>query len=421
MVSDLSVPRKRAADFSLGFSVILLFLLPSLLFVAGNFSSLAFGVLLASLLVLVINLKIVLNFRFYPIYLAVYALFFFLILHACVAFLVSGEEKPLFSSVIFVVFISAMCLGQKVEQLSYQTLENTLYLTIFILFALGWLKLFWTPGLLGYGQLEKPVFPFSEESHFALAVGLLSCGVVYTISLKKAFFIVSNIIFLAISYPNMTLLVFGLLCLFLTLTRFQPLAFWAFAALALLTCLGGAVIFIDELEYFTSRLDFVDTKNLTTLVYLQGWGLAFLNFLDTDGLGIGFQLLGESGTTYPSFTDKIVMLTGRNFNTEDGGFLAAKLIAEFGVVALIGLVAYFCFIISFLLKANIKRFRVAKEGVTQSGYEKKRLMLLAFIFGFMVEVFLRGYGYFSPGVFWIIAITVALHCMHMRSKHAEPA
>jgi len=108
------------------------------------------------------------------------------------------------------------------------------------------------------------------------------------------------------------------------------------------------IFLLDYSPYFKSRLTLDGLDNLTTLVFLQGWSLSYLNFFETTGLGLGFQMLGESGTKYSYFTDVIFKLTGGSLNVSDGGFFAAKLIAEFGVVGVITVFLYLFFYVIFI-------------------------------------------------------------------------
>ena len=167
---------------------------------------------------------------------------------------------------------------------------------------------------------------------------------------------------------------------------------------SLLLPLGLVVIgyLINHVEYFSSRLSFEDSQNLTTLVWLQGWQLAYLNFMDTSGIGLGFQMLGKSTTSYGNITDIMSSLLngGQALNTEDGGFLVAKLIAEFGFVGIFIVLFY-----SFFLVKIVYRLRKLYKKQLLTDYEKRKLLAYGIIFSFFVEMFLRGYGYFSPGVF----------------------
>lgn len=74
--------------------------------------------------------------------------------------------------------------------------------------------------------------------------------------------------------------------------------------------------------------------NLTAAVYLSGWERAFLNLMETNGLGLGvnqFGVYGDQGT----FGDLIIRRAGYIVNSFDGSFIFAKLTGEFGLFALL--------------------------------------------------------------------------------------
>lgn len=424
MIDASCLSMKRCLDLGLMASMAALFLVPHLVFVAFGTSSLAAGLMVASLLILLFNTHDLLNFRFSAFVYLSFVVFVFLLLHSIYDFYIAGESKPILSLTLAFSVLSAMCLGSKIARVRYVRLETTMFVFIALLLALGWLKLNWVPDFFGYSVLEKPVFPFSEESHYALAAGFLSCGYAYVAPPGRSLFVVINLLALSVFFPNLTLLVFSLVAFFLFSMRFQPLAFWGVMLSVMVVLVVLGVVFRDQLDYFTSRLSFSETENLTTLVFLQGWGLAVVNFIETYGMGLGFQMLGEAGTQYPSYTEKIVMLTGREFNTEDGGFLAAKLIAELGIVALFLLFLYLLFLLFFTLKGNYMHRRLVvmiQEGRKTPNMEKKNMMLLAFGFAFFVEVFLRGYGYFSPGALWALAALFAMSQVHGRRQYDSQA
>lgn len=66
------------------------------------------------------------------------------------------------------------------------------------------------PGF-NYGMLEKPVFSFFEQSHYALTLGFLVVALVWVSGKLEAVFYISNMVCLSLIFPNLTLLVFCLL------------------------------------------------------------------------------------------------------------------------------------------------------------------------------------------------------------------
>jgi hypothetical protein len=175
-------------------------------------------------------------------------------------------------------------------------------------------------------------------------------------------------------------------------------------------------LLVNSNEYFSSRLSFADSENLTTLVFFQGWHLAFLNMMKTSGFGLGFQMLGMPGTYLPEISETIKTLTGNMFNLKDGGFLAAKVIAEFGVLGVIASLFYFVFITKFIFQTN-KFKNIHPKNIDMKYTSMNKLHLLnGLIFGFLVEYYFRGYGYFSPGLYLVFAILMSIRKIPLFGK-----
>lgn len=379
----------------------MILLLPSFIYVAFNSTSLAAGMIVASLFILVLNYKSLINLR-----ISLLTLSFLLVV--CITlfitvsyfYIVKSIPKPFYSMVILVVFLSAFVLTQKISKISYQALSNSMLLVILVLLFFGWLKLFFIPSCCHYNMLEKPVFPFSEESHYALALGMITVAYALTGKLTWVFFIAINILLLALLFPNLTLLVFFLLIFFTSLLRLQPTYFKLFILSTPILISVLLTLLLSSSEYFSSRLTFEETTNLTVLVFLQGWDMSYLNLVETNGFGLGFQMLGSPATYLSPFTNEILNNTGKEFNLFDGGLLAAKVIAEFGIIGIIVIVGYIYFLLKFIFYSNQIWLKIHLSHDQQYTQDlKKRLFILGILFGFLVEVFLRGYGYFSPGVF----------------------
>ncbi|NOR54697.1 MAG: hypothetical protein GQ531_00665 [Sulfurovum sp.] len=402
-------------DLNLIFSILLISLLPSFIFVAFNSTSLAAGILASSLFILLLNYKSLIGLR---ISLLTLSLFLIVVITLFITvsyfYIVESIPKPFYSMVILVVFLSAFVLAQKLLKINYQALSNSMLLVILVLLILGWLKLFFIPPCCHYDMFEKPVFPFSEESHYALVIGIIAVAYAFSGKLIWVFFIGVNILLLALLFPNLTLLVFSLLIFFASLFRLKPIYFKSFILLVPVLIMIIWTLFISNSEYFSSRLNFEDTKNLTTLVFLQGWDMAYLNLVETHGLGLGFQMLGSSATYFSSLTDEIVNIADNELNFSDGGLLAAKVIAEFGVIGIIVIVSYVYFLLKFIFYGNQIWLKIHLSHDQNYIQElKKKLFLSGILFGFLVEVFLRGYGYFSPGVFLAL---VAIFYLFSNSK-----
>ena len=238
----------------------------------------------------------------------------------------------------------------------------------------------WTAvGPYSHSPTSKPFFPFAEPSHFGLAFTPI---VLFLCLLLKGWvrFLPALVLgLMGLVTPN-TIMLLGIIVV--VLLR-PPLAivFSIFAGVLLLTSshlLPG---------YFTHRIQHC-FKNHTCLVYLQGWEIMLSSLLDTFGLGHGFQNLaaaerGPIAERIAKYGHKIYL------NRQDGGFLAVKLVGEFGV-----------FGIALVLAATWLIARSAWDLMTRLHQKVGAIDALyhALIVGFVLELWFRGLGYFSPGV-----------------------
>lgn len=109
-----------------------------------------------------------------------------------------------------------------------------------------------------------------------------------------------------------------------------------------------------DISYYTSRLDFKNTTNLSVLVYLSGIERAFLNFITSYGLGIGFQQMGVNGEV-GVYQQILADLDAPMLNIYDGSFISSKLISEFGFIGAIMCIFYLLFF-DFICVSKNKRY-----------------------------------------------------------------
>lgn len=387
-------------DIKLVMTLLVVAMLPSFVFVAYGSSSLALGMLMSSAVIFILNYNVLRNVRINKlsiiIFLFVSAL---LLLQSLYIYVYLSLTKPLYSLVIVFIVLSAIVFASKIRDLDFEIISGSVLVSVLALLLIGWSGCFYTPDCCNYiEQGGRPVFPFSEPSHYALIVGILSVAYATVGSFTWLSFIIVNMFALAFLFPSLTLMVFGLLTVFASSLRLKPalfkpiiLVFPVFIFFVLFVLLSGT-------SYFSSRLNFESATNTSALVYLQGWDLAYVNLVETGGTGIGFQMLGSSFAKEGQYSQYHLS------NISDGGFLASKMIAEFGVLGLLLLFAYLFIILRFIFHGN-KIWYLIRSGVNQECHEslKKRLLLSGVILGFFVEIFIRGYGYFSPGVFLFLA------------------
>lgn len=153
----------------------------------------------------------------------------------------------------------------------------------------------------------------------------------------------------------------------------------------------------SNLSYFLDRLPTSEepTKNISRSVYMSGWARAYSNIKNTYGVGIGFQQLGYIGPSdkYLDFITK----DNSPFGINEGGCLAAKLISEFGLIGLI--------VIMFYLFSCFRAFNSIRSYVNKGNLHNfKNISFLMDIFyvSFLVPLFIRSSGYFTPLFFALI-------------------
>lgn len=378
-------------------SLLIICILPSLGFVVFKATSLALGLIIASFFIVLYNYRIV----FYSVFKLKYLIIAFFLISliftkSAYIYVVNDYSKPLYS-ILFITFIliASYVFAKFLSKISFESIMKALLILIFLLIFFGWLKLIYVPVFLGYVG-AKATFPFSEESHFALALGMVTVAYSFAGNVKWILFILFNTLFFGFLYPSLTIIVYNVLIILIILLRLKSLKF-KFLILIFVSLL---ILPISNVEYFSSRLTFSESDNLTTLVFLQGWELAYLNFMQNYGFGLGFQMLGSPETATGVYTDLIdkFVAGGGQLNIEDGGFFMAKIIAEFGIVGVIIVIFYLYWIIKIIIKTS-RYYSDTNESYT----DKKQFLMYGFIFSFLVEMFLRGYGYFSPGLFMLFA------------------
>jgi hypothetical protein len=234
---------------------------------------------------------------------------------------------------------------------------------------------------------DRPVWPFTEPSHFVLAATpFLMHGCVAGRRLERWFWL-----------GLMSLLVIALQSVSLgvatVIVAACSLALGEIAAFAVLAGLG--IAFVD-LTYFTDRLDIsYGSTNLSALIYLQGIELVQEALSTTHGWGIAFQQLGFAPTNVLA-TEMIRRVAGGEQNLTDGSFLAVKLGAEFGSLGVVLLGAYLIKLGKVLVDLRLIALRRAES---PTGFTFA-LVTFAALF---VEIFVRGIGYFSGSALLALA------------------
>lgn len=247
---------------------------------------------------------------------------------------------------------------------------------------------------------EKPIFPYTEPSFFALTFAPVLIFLCVSSPLWLRLIWLGAGVVLALLLANLTLMVAVLLAAIVSL----PL-------IILIPTLLAAVSFASllDLSYFTDRINFTLTSNnLSTLVYLQGWQLLDESLRNTLGWGLGFQQLGIGYTNVPA-SIRLNQLIGFDLNLTDGSFIFAKIGSEFGIFGIIFSV--------FALYLSIKSFVVLRYVARGKKIIPASLLLCyAILLGSLVELLVRGANYFTGSmVLFLSACFFLLRFRRIRS------
>jgi len=163
---------------------------------------------------------------------------------------------------------------------------------------------------------SKPMFPFQEPSHYFNFLTL--CSIVY---FKNNGWVLPLLLY-PISlylYPSATGL-FGFILLLCAIALNSRVKYGLL--LFIIPCLLLIFILMFNLlgSYYTDRLFFWSTNNLSALVYLQGFESAMLGFIESYGVGVG---LGQmSSIVKQTETAEIILSITNNiyFNVFSGSF-----------------------------------------------------------------------------------------------------
>ena len=249
-------------------------------------------------------------------------------------------------------------------------------------------------------SMTKPVFPFTEPSHFAIGfVPILMYRCVTTSTLRRLLWLASGLV-IALVLENLTLVAGCLLVAFVSLRLQLVLLLIAFATLLALQI---------DLTYYSDRLDLSpETQNLSSLAFLQGWQLIVESWGKTDGWGLGFQQLGLQGTNVNA-AELIEAIAGMPLNVHDGSFTASKLVSEFGIFGVVLLLVYL-----FLAVRSVIFLRRASSGGVA-------VLAHCILVAYGLELGLRGSGYFTGGVLLVMSALWLLAADRRTRRSVEAA
>ena len=325
---------------------------------------------------------------------AILLLFVVIALHLVIATVIRPVdfERAVLSFVpLALVLLSGYGLGRLLATSRDRDIKRAVYLCFWTMCALSLLALggYIPPHSESY---FKPVFPYTEPSHFALAIlpYMMFCCV--SLGGRARVAMLLGGLAMGLALESLTLIAGWLLITSICLRS---------SAIPLLLALLALLATQLDLIYYLDRLDFSgDSPNLSTLVYLQGWQLITESLTLSTGWGLGFQQLGVQGSDSVA-AGLIFEILGDNSNLLDGGFAFAKLTSEFGVLILPLMLWYFP-----LAWRAARGLRHRSQGASQ---EAPAITLAqCVVVSFVVELFVRGSGYFSGSTLLLVAAITIL-------------
>jgi len=257
---------------------------------------------------------------------------------------------------------------------------------------------------------EKPAFPFTEPSHLAVAVApFLVAAPLGSRPLKRAAWLLAFVVIGAL-LKNLTMIVACTLAAVITLRPLQVLA---------LLALVVPIALSQDLDYFMARLDFSqDNQNLSSLVFLQGWQLMDESLTATHYIGRGFQQLGLVDSDV-SASQLIYALIQDGLNLLDGGFTLAKLVCELGATGIV-----LALVLLRITWRAVKTLRFAMASPRAAArIPAARVFAAAILVGYLIELLVRGVGYFSPSGLLMVAslwIWYRTRAAAVASPHTRP-
>ncbi|WP_260524238.1 hypothetical protein [Serratia sp. PL7] len=391
---------RNISALPLSFIFVIIFSLPSVFFVCLNQASLAGGLFAVSIVVFIYSFRTFIIFPHSEKKIALFLILCIFILVQSSYFLIEKNySKPLYSfPILLFIFVSASSFSTKLATIDDEVIIKALVQSAYLFIFCGWVAIFFKLNIGPYSGFNKPVIPFSEESHYALCVGFLVCMAGFFANNKQKVNLFANILAQSVLFPSLTLVIFAFFAFFI---------FWMSKNIFRLLILGAIfaliVILLSSyysdsvaMQYFLSRVQLnSDSDNLTTLVFLQGVDDAVRSFVNTNGLGLGFQMAGTDKVGQYGLT--ITKLTGSELNRTDGGFIASKLVSEFGFLGVLLLLFY----VKMILTSVHKIKKLPKNYGVQDAFTALGAVCIV---TFSVEFFLRGYGYFSPGIFMLLSL-----------------
>jgi hypothetical protein len=290
-------------------------------------------------------------------------------------------EQLLALPVGLLLVIYSCLLGYCLRSIPTVRLNRYIYVLVYCSIGLSLLMLALRINLL---PNPKSILFFSEPSHLAVGLAPFVTYVMLSSARAYALIVVLLLCILALWIENVTLLALVIPSGLILFLRFR---------VGVLISLSLAAVFLSFLftfalrgDYFASRL-FLDSQNISSLVYLRGIESAEASLRNPPYIGVGFQMMDSRSPRTPA----VELLEGfklDSLNASDGGMVFSKLVCEFGWP---GLALLICFFVVAIPKAY-SCLLLAANSLSSTG---DNIFVSCFI-GVCIQLFVRGSGYLSP-------------------------
>jgi hypothetical protein len=401
----------RSGPIGLSFWWLCFVVAPPLLYVATPFSAMSYGLLLSlGMFLLFFPSQCLTAFRMARVNnFAFFTLTALLLTHVVV--LGNREAYPIVAAFSIVVMVAAAALCARVVlSLPLNAFKRLIIVLAVLLLFVGVIGQSFYIQALGFGAFPKAIFPFAEPGHFVLGTSAILLSAAMFAKLILQLFFVGTVFFLGLSSPSLLLVCLSfLMAVMVAIRRGQRGSRLARIFLLMVVFAPTAFFLKTDSEYFFDRLAVLNTENISSLVYLQGFEIARDALKDSMFFGLGFEHI-PSNARLGSVADQIYLFNGEDKNRHGAGFLGARLVAEFGVLGVILLIAYFQYL--YRSAATLLRGADFQSSSTKKTYrlfntDPAVLFSHASIVAFSIEMFLRGESFFSTGTyFFLVALFI---------------
>lgn len=255
---------------------------------------------------------------------------------------------------------------------------------------------------------------YAEPSHFVMSI--LPFIFYFFISQKSHYnrtFIFLFFLLISLSVKSAMLLVSILFFGLFNLSRKSILLILIFLVVSIifLFLIGSSFDFSYFIDRFSLDANLLSSKpNISVLVYLANYHESYLNLIKTFFLGIGFQQFGFVGET--SYFREIIYDHSGYFaytSNKDASFLMGKILSEFGIIGL--------FFLFFYYKNSLLSFILIQQKNKIKKYYELKLFFSSCILTYLVELFIRGAGYFTVGTFLFFTGIFGLNLLYKYEKN----